>query len=334
RLADHEGDDPQHRPWVVDRALRHLLTDITGNTHRSEFCIDKLYSPDSLRGRLGLLEPRGFEMPPHPDMALVQALLVRALVARFAEQPYSAPLVRWGTALHERFLLPHFAMADMAEVVADLRAHDLDIDLAWFAPYLEFRFPQIGVTEAGGVSLELRSAVEPWHVLGEEASSGATARYVDSSTERLQVRVSGYVPARHLLTCNSRPVPLVPTGTPGEFVAGVRYQAWKPWSALHPTLEIDSPLTFDVVDRAGAVSLGGATYHVVHPGGRSYDHPPVNSQEAEARRARRFEAMGHTTGMVDVEALDQAQAWRAAEPDEYPATLDLRRRRPQSWGRG
>jgi uncharacterized protein (DUF2126 family)/transglutaminase-like putative cysteine protease len=334
RLADRADADPEHRPWAVDRALRHLLTDITGNTHRSEFCIDKLYSPDSLRGRLGLLELRGFEMPPHPDMALVQALLVRALVARFAEHPYSAPLVRWGTALHERFLLPHYAMADMAEVVADLRAHDLDVDLAWFAPYLEFRFPQIGVTEAGGVSLELRSAIEPWHVLGEEASSGATARYVDSSTERLQVRVNGFVPARQLLTCNSRPVPLVPTGTPGEFVAGVRYRAWKPWSALHPTLEIDSPLTFDVVDRAGTVSLGGATYHVVHPGGRSYDHPPVNAQEAEARRARRFEAMGHTTGMVDVEALDQAQAWRAAEPAEYPATLDLRRHRPQAWGRG
>jgi uncharacterized protein (DUF2126 family) len=317
----------------VDRALRPLLTDITGNTHRSEFCIDKLYSPDSFRGRLGLLELRGFEMPPHPDMALVQALLVRALVARFAEQPYSAPLVRWGTALHDRFLLPHFVMADMAEVVADLRAHDLDVDLAWFAPFAEFRFPKIGITEAGGVLLELRSAIEPWLVLGDEASSGAAARYVDSSTERLQVRVSGFVPARHVLTCNSRPVPLVPTGTSGEFVAGIRYRAWKPWSALHPTLEIDSPLRFDVVDRAAAVALGGASYHVVHPGGRSYDTPPVNAQEAEARRASRFEAMGHTTGMVDVEAMDSALAWRAAEPNEFPATLDLRRRRPLDWGR-
>ena len=332
RLADDQGSE--HGPWVVDRALRHLLTDITGNTHRSEFCVDKLYSPDALRGRLGLLELRGFEMAPHPDMALVQALLVRALVARFAEEPYSAPLVRWGTALHERFLLPHFAMADLADVVADLRAHDLDLDLAWFDVFAEFRFPLVGVARVGGVGLELRTAVEPWYVLGEEASSGATARYVDSSTERLQVRVTGFAPARQLLVCNGRPVPLTSTGTPGEYVAGVRYRAWRPWSALHPTLEIDSPLGFDVIDRASAVSLGGATYHVVHPGGRAYDAPPVNAAEAEARRGVRFEAVGQTTGVVDLGALAAARAWRAAEPDEYPVTLDLRRHRPVRWGRG
>ena len=328
RLADTE-----HRPWAVDRALRHLLTDITGNTHRSEFCIDKLYSPDSLRGRLGLLELRGFEMPPHPDMTLVQALLVRALVARFAEERYSAPLVRWGTQLHERFLLPHFAMADIAEVVADLRAHDLDLDPAWFAPYLEFRFPRIGVTDVAGVELELRSAIEPWHVLGEDTTSGATSRYVDSSTERLQVKVSGFAPGRHLLACNGAAVPLTTTGTPGSFVAGVRYKAWKPWSSLHPTLDIDSPLHFDVIDRASRLSLGGATYHVVHPGGRSYDHPPVNAAEAEARRGARFEAIGHTTGEIDVESLDAELAWRAATDTDYPLTLDLRRRLPQRWGR-
>ncbi|HLL61711.1 MAG TPA: transglutaminase family protein, partial [Propionibacteriaceae bacterium] len=332
RLA--AAGDSEHRPWLLDRALRPLLADITGNTHRSEFCVDKLYNPDALRGRLGLLELRGFEMTPHPDMALVQALLVRALVARFAEQPYSAPLVRWGTALHERFLLPHFALADLAEVVADLRAHELDVDLAWFEVFAEFRFPLVGTTTVDGVGLELRSAVEPWNVLGAEASSGATARYVDSSTERLQVRVTRFVPARHLLTCNGRPVPLTPTGTPGEYVAGVRFRAWRPWSALHPSLEIDSPLGFDLIDRTSAVSRGGATYHVVHPGGRAYDVPPVNAAEAEARRAVRFEPVGQTTGVVDLEALDAALAWRAAEPDEYPITLDLRRRRPAEWGRG
>ncbi len=333
QLKDTAESGPGHRPWGVDRALRHLLTDITGNTHRAEFCIDKLYSPDSLRGRLGLLELRGFEMPPHPDMALVQALLVRALLARFAEDRYSAPLVRWGTQLHERFLLPHFTMADIGEVVADLRSHGFQLDPAWFAPYLEFRFPRIGVSEAGGVEIELRSAIEPWHVLGEESASGSTARYVDSSTERLQVKVSGFVPGRHVLACNGVAVPLTSTGTPGSYVAGVRYKAWKPWSALHPTLEIDSPLYFDVIDRASRLSLGGATYHVVHPGGRSYDHPPVNAAEAESRRGARFEALGHATGEIDVEALDAQLAWRATTDTDYPLTLDLRRRLPQHWGR-
>jgi uncharacterized protein (DUF2126 family)/transglutaminase-like putative cysteine protease len=325
--------DTEHRPWAVDRALRHLLTDITGNTHRSEFCIDKLYSPDSMRGRLGLLELRGFEMPPHPDMALVQALLIRSLVARFAEEPYSAPLIRWGTQLHDRFLLPHYTGADIADVVADLRAHGYDVDPTWFDPYLEFRFPRIGVAQVEEVRIELRTAIEPWHVLGEEASSGGTARYVDSSTERLQVKVDGFLPGRHLLICNGQAVPLAPTGTPGTFVAGIRYRAWKPWSSLHPTLEIDSPLRIEVVDRANRLSLGGATYHVVHPGGRSYAHPPVNAKEAEARRARRFEAMGHTTGVIDVHALDGQLSWRSGSGTEYTLTLDLRRRLPRRWGR-
>jgi uncharacterized protein (DUF2126 family)/transglutaminase-like putative cysteine protease len=326
--------ETEHRPWAIDRALRGLLTDITGNAHRAEFCIDKLYNPNTTRGRLGLLELRAFEMPPHPDMALVQALLVRALVARFAEERYFAPLVRWGTALHERFLLPHFVMADIAEVVSDLRAHGIEFELSWLLPFLEFRFPRIGVTEVSGVDLELRSAIEPWHVLGEEVAAGGTARYVDSSTERLQVAVSGFVPERHLLTCNGRAVPLAATGTPGSYVAGVRYKAWKPWSSLHPTLEVDSPLSFDLIDRMSHFSLGGATYHVVHPGGRSYDHPPVNASEAEARRARRFESMGHTTGMIDLEALDAQLIGRSARDDEFPLTLDLRRRVPRAGGLG
>jgi uncharacterized protein (DUF2126 family) len=324
--------DTEHRPWAVDRALRHLLSDITGSTHRAEFCIDKLYSPESLRGRLGLLELRGFEMPPHPDMSLVQALLVRALIARFAAERYSAPLIRWGTALHERFTLPHFALADIAEVVADLRGHDIDFDLSWLLPFVEFRFPRIGGTKISGVELELRSAIEPWHVLAEEATAGGTARYVDSSTERLQVAVNDFVPERQLLTCNGRPVPLTFTGTPGNYVAGVRYKAWKPWSSLHPTLDVNSPLSFGLIDRASRVSLGGATYHVVHPGGRTYDSPPVNAFEAEARRRARFEAMGHTTGMIDIEALDAQLMRRAATEDEYPLTLDLRRRVPRRWG--
>ncbi|MCW2845404.1 MAG: transglutaminase [Nocardioides sp.] len=232
-IAEQSGDDsgegedgPGPRPWLVDRALRHLLTDLTGNTHRAEFCVDKLYSPDSSCGRLGLLELRGFEMPPHPQMALLQALLVRGLVAMFWDEPLTAPLVRWGTALHEDHLLPEGAIRDIEEVVADLRSHGIDFESSWLDPFTEFRFPRIGVTRAGGVELELRSAIEPWHVLGEEATAGGTSRFVDSSVERLQVRVSGFDPHRHLVTCQGVPVPLTSTGASGQYYAGVRYRAW------------------------------------------------------------------------------------------------------------
>ncbi|MAS55676.1 MAG: transglutaminase [Pimelobacter sp.] len=317
-----EGTGEGPRPWLVDRALRHLLTDLTGNTHRSEFCIDKMYSPDSSRGRLGLLELRGFEMPPHAQMALVQALLVRSLVAMFWEQPLREPLVRWGTRLHEDPLLPQGAIADIGSVVADLRAFGIAFEEEWLAPFTEFRFPRIGVATIGPVTLELRQAIEPWHVLGEEATGSGTSRYVDSSVERLQVAVSGLDPHRHLVTCQGVPVPLTPTPA-GDHYAGVRFRAWQPWSALHPSIEVQAPLRFDVVDAASGVSLGGATYHVVHPGGRSYDHPPINANEAEARRASRFTSHGHTAGRLDVGALRE-RARRAAS-DEYPHTLDLRR---------
>ncbi len=348
RLVADRGEDTP--PWMVDRALRHLLTDLTGNTHRAEFCIDKLYSPDSSRGRLGLLELRGFEMPPHPEMALVQALLVRGLVAMFWDRPLdpaTAPLVRWGTRLHEDFLLPQGALADIREVVADLDAAGIPFDAAWLDPFVEFRFPRIGsATIRSGtgteIGLELRQGVEPWHVLGEEATGGGTARYVDSSVERIQVTVVGMDPQRHVVTCQGVPVPLAPTtattataatpaetgapGIPGDVLfGGVRYQAWQPWSALHPTIEVQAPLTFDVVDVDAGVSLGGATYHVVHPGGRSYDHPPVNANEAEARRASRFEAGRNTAGPIDVAAL--RAAGREAASVDYPHTLDLRRAR-------
>jgi uncharacterized protein (DUF2126 family) len=304
--------------YRVDRALRNLLTDLTGNTHRAEFCIDKLYSPDREAGRLGVLELRSFEMPPHPQMALVQALLVRALVARLWQDPYSGPLVRWGTELHDRFLLPWYAAADIDAVLGDLRNHGFDFHADWLAPFLEFRFPKVGEITVDGVTLELRNALEPWNVLGEEPSAGS-ARYVDSSVERLQVKLDGLVDERHVVTCNGRPVPLHPTGTPGTFVAGVRFQAWQPWSALHPSIKVQAPLTFDLVDRWSRRSLGGCRYHVVHPGGRAYESAPVNAAAAESRRAGRFEPLGHTPGTVEVAPAVGSQN------TEYPRTLDLRR---------
>ncbi|WAJ47180.1 transglutaminase family protein [Mycobacterium sp. Aquia_216] len=322
RLSASKDGRPQ--PWVTDRALRHLLTDITGNTHRAEFCIDKLYSPDSPRGRLGLLELRGFEMPPHLRMAMVQSLLVRSLVAWFWDEPLRAPLIRHGANLHGRYLLPHFLIHDIADVAADLRAHGIAFETSWLDPFTEFRFPRIGTAVFDGVEIELRGAIEPWNTLGEESTATGTARYVDSSVERLQIRIIGADRHRYVVTCNGYPVPLLATDNPDIHVGGVRYKAWQPPSALHPTITTDVPLQFELVDVTSGTARGGCTYHVAHPGGRAYDEPPVNAVEAEARRARRFEATGFTPGKLDLSDIREKQA-RIFTDIGAPGILDLRR---------
>lgn len=329
--------------WMVDRIFRNLLVDITGNTHRTEFCIDKLYSPDSSTGRLGILEFRAFDMPPHKHMNLVQMLLVRALVSMFWKKPYKQKLVRWGTELHDRFLLPHFAYLDMVDVVNDLKQAGYDFDISWFDPFFEFRFPHHGTIAIDNIQLELRLGIEPWHVLGEELSNTGTARFVDSSLERLQVKVSGFIDNRHILVCNGCRVPLRYTGVKGEYVAGIRYKAWNPPSALHPTIGVDAPLVFDVIDTWNNRVLGGCTYFVSHPGGRSFDTYPVNSYEAESRRISRFWGFGHTPSQADALPVpvkftpsisrfvaENKKDLRIDTPvelinQEYPYTLDLRR---------
>lgn len=337
------------QPWLVDRIFRNLLVDITGNTHRAEFCIDKLYSPSSTSGRLGLLEFRGFEMPPHARMSLVQMLLLRCLVARFWKKPYKHKLVRWGTRLHDQFMLPHYIWSDIKEVVNDLQRHGYDFKLDWLLPFEEFRFPHYGRVQIGDVEIELRWGIEPWHVLGEEVGQQGTTRYVDSSVERLQVRVTGINSERYVLTCNDRRVPLRSTGQQVEFVAGVRYRAWAPPSALHPTIGIHAPLVFDLIDTWNGIAIGGCTYHVSHPGGRSYETFPVNAFEAESRRINRFWDYNHSPGVIrpqapavnDSTALPLGQESRTffvhsdeprpMEPpaeelaEDYPYTLDLRR---------
>jgi len=326
-------------PWLVDRLLRNLLVDVTGNTHRSEFCIDKLYSPNSASGRLGIVEFRAFEMPPHAQMSLVQMLLLRILIARFWEQPYRHRLVRWGTELHDRFMLPHYVWSDIKDVVCDLQRAGYPFQLEWLAPFLEFRFPHCGTTHINDIKLELQVAIEPWHVLGEEVTNLGTARFVDSSVERLQVKVNGLTDSRYVVACNGRRVPLHNTGTHGEYVAGIRYRAWQPPSALHPTIGVHSPLVLDIIDTWNGRSIGGCTYHVAHPGGRNYDVFPVNAYEAETRRISRFWGFGHTPGVLqvppDVQSLGRffpeghppgPMAPPAEEINsEYPYTLDLRR---------
>jgi uncharacterized protein (DUF2126 family)/transglutaminase-like putative cysteine protease len=304
-------------PWLVDRLLRNILIDVSGNTHRTEFCIDKLYSPDGPTGRLGLLEMRAFEMPPHARMSLTQQLLLRAMVARFWRKPYApASLVRWDTELHDRFLMPYFVEQDFADVIEEMRQEGFALEAEWFAPHFEFRFPKYGDFAARGTLVELRQALEPWHVMGEEGSSGGAVRYVDSSLDRLQVKVSGLAPNRYWVTCNGRALPLQPTGQVGEFVGAVRYRAWQPSSALHPSIGVHAPLTFDLYDTWMNRSLGGCQYHVTHPGGRSHERFPVNSFEAESRRLARFFRMGHTPGTMPA-AAPRSDA-------EFPFTLDLR----------
>ncbi len=330
--------------WLTDRLFRHLLTDLTGNTHRAEFCIDKLYSPDSSSGRLGILELRGFDMPPHPQMSLMQMLLVRTLVAWFWKKPYEHNLVRWGTELHDKFLIEHYVREDIKDVVEQLNRAGYKFKEDWFNPFFEFRFPLHGMVDINNIHIELRSAIEPWNVLGEEMTGGGTARYVDSSLERIQVKVSDFNNDRYVLTCNGVKVQLNSTSVKGEYVAGIRYKAWDPYSALHPTIGVDTPLVFDIVDTWNRRSIGGCTYFVAHPGGRSYDTYPINSYEAESRRINRFWEFGHTQGEIDpIEETvqDDDNSTRSVQEKEsskkfsykeipinfeFPHTLDLRKK--------
>lgn len=317
---DHQMKEPGGcPPWIVDRIFRNLLIDLTGNTHRAEFCIDKLYSPDSSTGRLGLLEFRGFEMPPHEQMSLTQQLLIRTLVAQFWDQPYREPLVNWKTRLHDQFLLPTFVWRDFCDVVSISRSAGFEIESSWFNSHFEFRFPFIGGFEHNTIKLELRQAIEPWNVLGEETTGTGTSRYVDSSVERMEVKVAGYVDERFTLTCNGRVLPLHPTETQGEFVCGVRYRAWQPPSCLHPTIPVNEPLTFDLYDRWLGKSVDGCRYHVGHPGGLNPETLPVNSYEAESRRAARFSRIRHSGSHWEPRPLKVNSA--------FPMTLDLRKDR-------
>jgi uncharacterized protein (DUF2126 family) len=308
-------------PFIVDGLFRNLLSDITGNTHRAEFCVDKLFAPPGFGSQLGLLELRAFEMPPHVRMNLLQMLLVRALVAMFWKTPFKGELIRWGTTLHDRFMLPEFVKRDIVEVLAQLRLAGFDFEEQWFASHLEFRFPKIGSITAEGIEVELRQALEPWNVLAEESVSGSTVRTVDSSLERIQVKVQGLTEAsRYAVACNGRRVPLQPTHEPGIAVAGVRFRARKLAATLHPTVPVHAPLVFDLIDGWKDRSICRCVYHVETPGGRRYDARPANAAEAESRRLERFH-------VASPEPIPMAAPVDESNPI-FPCTLDLRHPSP------
>lgn len=334
-------NNPNPPFWMVDRVFRNILTDITGNTHRAEFCIDKLYSPDSATGRLGILELRGFDMPPQKDMCLVQLLLIRGLVAAFWKKPFTHKPIKWGSELHDRFMISHYIRRDMEEVILYLNDQGIDFKMKWLEPFMEFRFPVLGRMVVDETELVLRAGIEPWNVLGEEMSSSGTARFVDSSMERVEVSLRNFNADRYKLLCNKTIVPVYNTSTPMHFVAGVRYKAWAPPSAMHPTKKVDTPLVFDIYDSWNKRSIGGCTYHVSHPGGRNYDTFPINAFEAEGRRVTRFYEENHTpqalTTVVDQQAMstgarfiqakeanvDMLEPLEPPKNNDYPFTLDL-----------
>jgi uncharacterized protein (DUF2126 family) len=267
--------------------------------------------------KLGLLELRAFEMAPHVRMNLLQMLLIRALVCMFWTAPFDGSLVRWGTTLHDRFMLPDFVWRDLSRVLAQLRRSGFQFEEEWFASQFEFRFPKIGSIVAEGVELELRQALEPWNVLAEETVSGSTVRSVDSSLERMQVKLSGFMElSRYVVTCNGRRLPLQLSSDSATAIAGVRYRARRLSATLHPTVPVHAPLVFNLIDRLREVSIAQCTYHVGRQDGLHYESRPANAAEAEERRRERFQPA--------VPSLAPMAAPEEETNPLFPMTLDLR----------
>lgn len=302
---------------LFDLLFRDLLMDRSGNTHRAEISVDKLWNPYAPNGRLGLVEFRAFETHPQARVQSVVALFIRAILARLAAAPFTAPFARWAGELHDRFFLPACVWQDLVAICDDLKKHDIPFDPAWLRPAWEFRFPLIGELDLPNSSLIFRQALEAWPLLGESPNAGTVARTVDASLDRIEACVSD--PAlleSGLLLVNGLPCEFRPTG-PGA-ACGIRYRAFYLTPSLQPHVPVHAPLLLEWVDRETLTVLAAARWHVWNPQNHSYHAAPADDTEAAHRRTERWEPWPHTVGQSRyVPKIDF--------PPEGRHTLDLRR---------
>lgn len=314
---------------LFDLMFRDLLMDRTGNTHRAEISVDKLWNAFAGNGRLGLVEFRAFESHPRADVSAVAALFVRALLTRLQAAPYTAPFIRWAGELHDRFFLPAFIWRDLVAVCTDLQQHGLPFDSEWLRPWWNWRFPKFGEFALKSGTLEFRQALEAWPLLGEQPSGTGTIRCVDSSADRIEAAVDREeVLAEGVLLVNGLPCEFrraredgtaaAPRGFPGAAAAGIRFRAFYLNSCLHPHVAVHAPLLLEWVDRESLVVVAAARWHVWNPRGESYASRPATAAEAAERARERWEVWPHTVGQARfIPAVDY--------PPEGRHTLDLRR---------
>lgn len=277
---------------AIDSILRNLLLDLHGNTHKAEVSVDKFFNPFIPNGRLGLVEFRAIEMSPDAPTFLSIHALWRALAASLATRPFREPVRDWQGALHDRFLLPSFLERDLQEVLTYLEQDGFSFETSWFRTHLHFRFPFLAEESLGDGHWTLRRAVEPWPLLGEQPTpSGGLVRCVDSSTERLEIRLLG-LPEETEVRINGHLLPLETHPGGGRF-GGVRFRtAWLP-TCLHPQVAPHTPLEISFLEHPGKqlgvwhylslpLEADGKTRRVIPA--KETRHPKLNTDQRPASR--------------------------------------------------
>jgi uncharacterized protein (DUF2126 family)/transglutaminase-like putative cysteine protease len=234
------GDSRQQ----IHEILRHLHTDISGNTHRSEISVDKFWTPPN--GCLGLVEFRAIESFPRVDWSAAVVLLWRALIVYLLKQPIRTALLDWGSELHDRFFLPTALWMDLTNVLSDLAQFGFGFEPTLFRDIWEWRFPAL--LEIDGLSV--RRGLDAWPLLAETPSIGGnTSRFVDTSAERLEFAATTDFQQDYSVFVNSRELSFRSL-SPKEPVAGLRYRSSALYPSLHPQLATQLPLWLTLIDRA------------------------------------------------------------------------------------